>query len=66
MIEKEKGEIKKYKFYNNKNDEIYINTFDNEYKKEINIYFEDNNDTDVMNFVINELIKEYVQNVINL
>lgn len=66
MIEKEKGKIKKYKFYNKKNDEIYINTFDNEYKKEINIYFEDNNDTDVMNFVINELIKEYVQNVINL
>lgn len=63
MAEKENNKCKKIEFNVNENEEIYIRTFDDEYKKEINIYFDKEDNTNVIDCLIDELIKEYVQSI---
>ncbi len=63
MIEKKQSE---YNCIINEKKEVCINTFSEKNKKEINIIFEKNTQTEVLNLVINQLIEEYVQNYIKL
>ena len=66
MAEKENNKCKEIEFNVNENEEIYIRTFDDEYKKEINIYFDKEDNTNVIDCLIDELIKEYVQSIMKI
>lgn len=66
MAEKENIKCKKIECNVNENKEIYIKTFDDEYKKEINIFFDNEDNTNVIDCLIDELIKEYVQSIMKI